>query len=146
MYKSLNETGITIIGVTFGESYDDFYQKENPIPREYTLEPVDYRVDIYSRYSDEIYETFIKEGLEFIIFLIMEVIAMQKIINYYYMMINVIKLMEIHLLMGGINAIVIVSGIPQNVLDIIVILDIIMIMLKINVKKNVHMMKIKNLI
>ena len=64
MYKILNETGFTIIGVTCGESYDDFYQKENPIPREYTLEPVDYRVDIYSRYSDEIYETFIKEGIE----------------------------------------------------------------------------------
>ena len=64
MYKSLNEAGFTIKGVTCGEYYDDFYQKENPIPREYTLEPVDYRVDIYSRYSDDIYETFIKEGLE----------------------------------------------------------------------------------
>ena len=64
MYKSLNEIGFIINGVTCGEYYDDFYQKENPIPREYTLEPVDYRVDIYTRYSDEIYETFIKEGLE----------------------------------------------------------------------------------
>ena len=64
MYKNLNELGITIIGVTTGESYDDFYQKDNPIPREYTLEPVDYRVDIYSRYSDDLYEKFIKEGLE----------------------------------------------------------------------------------
>ena len=64
MYKSLNEVGITITGVTCGESYDDFYQKKNPIPREYTLEPVDYRVDIYSRYSDEIYDTFINEGIE----------------------------------------------------------------------------------
>ena len=64
MYKALNETGFTIVGVTCGESYDDFYQKDNPIPREYTLEPVDYRVDIYSRYSDDIYETFIKEGLQ----------------------------------------------------------------------------------
>ena len=64
IYQNLNDLGITVIGVTCGESYDDFYQKDNPIPREYTLEPVDYRVDIYSRYSDDIYEKFIKEGLE----------------------------------------------------------------------------------
>ena len=64
MYKNLYDSGFTIIGVTCGESYDDFYQKPNPIPREYTLEPVDYRVDIYSRYSDDLYEKFIKEGLE----------------------------------------------------------------------------------
>ena len=64
MYKNLNDLGFTIMGVTCGESYDDFYQKGNPIPREYNLDPVDYRVDIYSRYSDDIYEKFIKEGLE----------------------------------------------------------------------------------
>ena len=64
MYKNLNQLGITIQGVTTGESYDDFYQRKNPIPREYTLEPVDYRVDIYSSYSDDLYEKFIKEGLE----------------------------------------------------------------------------------
>ena len=64
IYKNLNSLGITIVGVTCGESYDDFYQKENPIPREYTLDPVDYRVDIYSSYSDELYDKFIKEGLE----------------------------------------------------------------------------------
>ena len=64
MSKNLNELGFTIHGVTTAENYDDFYQKENPIPREYTLDPVDYRVDIYSRYSDEIYDIFIKEGLE----------------------------------------------------------------------------------
>ena len=63
MSTNLNNLGFTIQGVTVSENYDDFYQKENPIPREYTLDPVDYRVDIYSRYSDDIYETFINEGL-----------------------------------------------------------------------------------
>ena len=52
------------MGVTIGESYDDFYQMKIPIPHEYQFDPVDYRADIYSHYSDDIYETFIKEGLE----------------------------------------------------------------------------------
>ena len=64
MYKNLNSVGFTIIGVTFEEIYDDNYQNDSPIPREYTIAPVDYRVDIYSRYSDDLYEKFIKEGLE----------------------------------------------------------------------------------
>ena len=64
MYYNLFELGFIIEGVTCGENYDDFYQKKNPIPVEYNLNPVDYRVDIYSSYSDDIYETFIKEGLE----------------------------------------------------------------------------------
>ena len=64
VYENLNDLGYTILGVTTGEFYDDYYQKENPIPMEYTLDEVDYRVDIYSRYSDDIYDKFIKEGLE----------------------------------------------------------------------------------
>ena len=64
MYENLNSVGFTIIGVTYKEIYDDNYQNESPIPREYTLAPLDYRVDIYSRYSDDLYEKFIKEGLE----------------------------------------------------------------------------------
>ena len=61
--KNLEELGFTTDGVTVGEFYDGF-REDNPIPREYTLDPVDYRVNIYSRYSDDIYEQFIKEGLE----------------------------------------------------------------------------------
>ena len=50
------------IGLTVTEIFNDFYQQGNPIPREYQLNPVDYRVDIYSKYSDELYEKFINEG------------------------------------------------------------------------------------
>ena len=61
--KNFEELGFSIISVACGEFYDDL-KVDNPIPREYTINPVDYRVDIYSRYSDDIYEKFIKEGLE----------------------------------------------------------------------------------
>ena len=64
IYPKLEKLGFTILGVTIGESYDDFYQMKIPIPLEYQFDPVDYRADIYSHYSDDIYETFIKEGLE----------------------------------------------------------------------------------
>ena len=64
MYKNLNDLGFTITGVTIGEYYNDFYQKPNPIPYEYTLKSVDYRVDIYTKYSDDLYDKFIKEGLD----------------------------------------------------------------------------------
>jgi len=47
--------------LTTQEVFDE-YKEENPIPREYTFNPVDFRVDIYSKYSDEIYSDFIKEG------------------------------------------------------------------------------------
>ena len=50
------------IQLTNKEVFNDFYQKGNPIPREYQLNPVDYRVDIYSKYSDDLYEKFINEG------------------------------------------------------------------------------------
>ena len=52
------------IGLTNTEIFSDSYQGENPIPREYQFNPVNYRVDIYSKYSDELYDEFIKEGLE----------------------------------------------------------------------------------
>ena len=47
--------------VTSQEIFDD-YKGENPIPREYTFNPVDFRVDIYSKYSDDIYNNFIEEA------------------------------------------------------------------------------------
>ena len=49
------------IEITVQEIFDD-YKDENPIPREYSFNKVDYRVDIYSKYSDDIYSDFIKEG------------------------------------------------------------------------------------
>ena len=60
----LKKLGFTIIGVTILESYN-FHQKnmKDQIPREYAIDPVDFRVNIYSHYSDNIYDTFIKEGL-----------------------------------------------------------------------------------
>ena len=51
-----------MVQVTIGETFDDSVYGENPIPREYAFNPVDYRVDIYSKYSDDNYKDFIKEG------------------------------------------------------------------------------------
>ena len=58
--------GIYVGGVTYTESYDisKFHQKKNPIPEEYQIYPVDERVEIYSEYSDDIYDKFINEGLK----------------------------------------------------------------------------------
>ena len=64
--KTLNKTINNMefkISFPYIEKFNDFYQKGNPIPKEYELNPVDYRVEIYSKYSDELYEQFIKEGL-----------------------------------------------------------------------------------
>ena len=61
---NLKKLGFSIIGVTIMESYS-FHQKNvyDQIPREYTIDPVDFRLNIYSRYHDKIYNTFIDEGL-----------------------------------------------------------------------------------
>ena len=61
---NLKKLGFSIIGVTITESYS-FHQKNvyDQIPREYTIDPVDFRLNIYSRYHDKIYNTFIDEGL-----------------------------------------------------------------------------------
>ena len=60
--KNLEKLGFIIYCFTIIEVFDDSYKSPNPIPREYTMIPVDYRVDIYSQYSDDIYDDFIKEG------------------------------------------------------------------------------------
>ena len=49
------------VDITIQEIFDD-YKDENPTPREYSFNKVDYRVDIYSKYSDDNYFNFIKEG------------------------------------------------------------------------------------
>ena len=61
--KNLTDLGFSIGGVTIGETFNDSY-KNNTIPREYALDPVDERVNIYSDYSDTLYEKFIEEGLK----------------------------------------------------------------------------------
>ena len=50
--------------ITSIEIFNDLYQGGNPMPREYQLNPVDDRVDIYSKYSDELYEKFVTEGIK----------------------------------------------------------------------------------
>lgn len=62
VYKNLKNLGFTIIQITTGETFDDSIYGPNPIPREYAFDPVDYRVDIYSKYSDDIYKDFIEYG------------------------------------------------------------------------------------
>lgn len=61
--SELNKYNFKIIGVTILESYN-FHQKNvnDQIPREYAFDPVDFRVNKYSDYSDDIYDLFIQEG------------------------------------------------------------------------------------
>ena len=58
----LESLGYHVYGVTYSESFDESYKKQNPIPREYTVELVDKRVDIYGPYTDELYSTFISKA------------------------------------------------------------------------------------
>ena len=62
LYNKLYDLGFYVAQVTAGESFDDSVNDINPIPREYAFDPVDYRVNIYSSYSDDIYMDFIEEG------------------------------------------------------------------------------------
>jgi len=62
LYKKLYNLGILVAQVTMGESFDDSVYDSNPIPREYAFDPIDYRVNIYSSYSDDLYMKFIEEG------------------------------------------------------------------------------------
>ena len=62
--KELEKNGFLINGLTIEESFrNNPNNANNPIPMEYVLNPVDFRVDIYSDYSDNIYDQFIQEGL-----------------------------------------------------------------------------------
>ena len=62
--SNLVDLGFFINGVTISETFDDSYQTGSSIPLEYQLDAVDERVDIYSKYSDDLYNTFIEEGLK----------------------------------------------------------------------------------
>ena len=63
-YKNLDKLGIVVSGITFAETYDDYYIMKNPIPREYLLDPVDEIVDIYEPYTDDTYQIFINKAQE----------------------------------------------------------------------------------
>ena len=58
-FPDLVNLGFGVIGITIGEFYQDL---ANKIPMEYAIHPVDDRVNIYSEYSDDIYDKFIEEG------------------------------------------------------------------------------------
>ena len=65
MKKELEKKGFILNGVTVEESFSYYPDNtKNLIPMEYNLDPVDFRVDIYSFYSDDIYDKFIEEGLK----------------------------------------------------------------------------------
>ena len=51
-------------GITFGETFNDSYvnKDKTPIPREYIINPVDERSNIYNRYIDSRYDEFINEA------------------------------------------------------------------------------------
>ena len=55
----LENLGYHIYGATFAESFDDSCKESNPNPREYSVDLVDRRVDIYGPYSDSLYSSFI---------------------------------------------------------------------------------------
>ena len=59
--KKLKNRGYHIHGITVAETFDNPHDK-NQIPREYQLNPVDERVDIYEPYTDDIYEEFVNKG------------------------------------------------------------------------------------
>ena len=51
-------------GITWAETYDDYYVQKNPFPREYLLDPVDERVDIYEPYTNDKYQLFVDKAIE----------------------------------------------------------------------------------
>ena len=62
--KNLNSLGFTIRAIATGESYEDDYVKEKAVSREYKLDTVDERVDIYEPYTDDKYDIFLDQAKE----------------------------------------------------------------------------------
>ena len=127
------------IGITTQEIFDD-YKDENPLPREYSFDKVDFRVDIYSKYSDDIYSQFISEGKK--------ILDKFKDGNYCNSKNEKMIIPDEHcrIFMGDINAKKKkMNGIRVNAFLIIVILDIILINMSKNVLKNA-LMKMKFII
>ena len=65
--KTLTKYNI-IVTTSFDGSFNDDYQNTSklPIPREYIINPIDERSNIYGRYSDSRYLEFIEEGKKII--------------------------------------------------------------------------------
>ena len=61
-YNNLKNLGYIISGFPLFESFNYTYKSEKVIPREYTIEQVDKRVDIYKSYDDSLYQLFIDTG------------------------------------------------------------------------------------
>ena len=61
-YQNLIECGFQIMLLTSYESFNYTYQSKNPIPKEYLINPVDERVNIYQAYDDSLYDIFIQEA------------------------------------------------------------------------------------
>ena len=61
---NLSKYGILVNGITFGETFNDSYVNKNktPIPREYIINPIDERSNIYGKYFDFRYDEFINEA------------------------------------------------------------------------------------
>ena len=63
IYNNLLECGFIIKDTSFYLSYDDSFQKKNPIPNEFEIFPVDERVNIFHKYNDSYYDEFINKAL-----------------------------------------------------------------------------------
>ncbi len=61
---NLSKYGIIAIGITFAETFNDSYvnKEKTPIPREYIINPIDERSNIYGKYFDNRYDEFINEA------------------------------------------------------------------------------------
>ena len=61
---NLSKYGIIVNGITFGETFNDSYinKEKTPIPREYIINPIDERSNIYGKYNDNRYNEFINEA------------------------------------------------------------------------------------
>ena len=62
IHKNLTECDFKITTITFRESFNYSYQSPNSIPREYLINEVDERVNIYQKYDDTLYNSFIQEA------------------------------------------------------------------------------------
>ena len=63
-YSNLKSLGFIIRGLAIGEFYEDDYLKEKAVSREYKLDSVDEKVDIYESYTDDKYDIFIEKAKE----------------------------------------------------------------------------------
>ena len=62
--NNLLKCGFKIEDISFYQSFDYSYQGDKPIPKEYTIFPVDERVNIYQKYNDSLYDIFIQKAFE----------------------------------------------------------------------------------